>query len=58
MCANFHFNRIYLKISMEGGPFQPPPLPPLALERPKKPGINRVNIPQYAETWLNFAECR
>ena len=41
MCAKFHFNCIYLKNSMEGGPFTPPP-PPLALERPKKPSINRV----------------
>ena len=38
MCAKFHFNCIYLKNSMEGGPFRPP----LELERPKKPSINRV----------------
>ena len=38
MCAKFHFNCIYLKNSMEGGPFGPS----LALERPKKPCINRV----------------
>ena len=40
MCAKFHFNCIYLKNSMEGGPFRPLPI---ALERPKKPSINRVN---------------
>ena len=39
MCAKFHFNCIYLKHSMEEGPF----CPLLALERPKKPSINRVN---------------
>ena len=38
MCAKFHFNCIYLKNSMEGGPFPAP----RALERPKKPSINRV----------------
>ena len=38
MCAKFHFNCIYLKNSMEGGPFWPP----LAMERPKKPSINRI----------------
>ena len=42
MCAKFHFNCIYLKSSMEGGPFRLPPPQPLALERPKKPSINRV----------------
>ena len=40
MSAKFHFNSIYLKNSMEGGPFRQP----LALERPKKPSINRVNV--------------
>ena len=41
MCAKFYFNCIYLKNYMEGQPFRPPP-PLLALERPKKPSINRV----------------
>ena len=40
MCAKFYFNCIYLKNYMEGQPFRPPP--PIALERPKKPSINRV----------------
>ena len=31
---------------MEGGPFRPSPPPPLTLERPKKPSINRVNLIQ------------
>ena len=40
MCAKFNFNYIYLKNSMEGGPFRSP----LALERQKKPSINRINV--------------
>ena len=58
MCAKFNFNCIYLKILWKGGWKEwkilwkgvlggpkgfSPPLPPLALECPKKPSINRVN---------------
>ena len=44
---------------MEGGPFRPPP-PPLALERPKKPIINRVNpfpnfIIFYISSYFHFS---
>ena len=45
MCAKFHFNCVYLKNYMEGGPFR---LPPPSTGTPKKASINRVK-----ETYTN-----
>ena len=50
MCAKFRFNCIYLKNSMKGGPFRFP----LALERPKKPSINRFKISVFALAYFNI----